>query len=239
MYYIGICDDEKGTCAELENIICDYMDANGLEVDISVWYKGESLCRFLEKESILDILFLDIELVSTNGIQVGKFIREELENMETVIIYISSKSSYAMNLFRIQPLDFLIKPLMKEEIEDVLSRSISLYERKNQIFQYRIKGYIFKVPFKEIIYFSSQNKKIHITSKNRNMEFNGKLKDVAKSVPHNFIMIHQSYIINLDYVMECSYEIVKMQDGSLLNISQPYRKAVRNQIMQYKWERVR
>lgn len=46
MYYIGICDDEKGTCAELENIICDYMDANELEVDISVWYKGD----FMKKQ---------------------------------------------------------------------------------------------------------------------------------------------------------------------------------------------
>ena len=37
--------------------------------------------------------------MSTDGIQVGHFIREELEDMETIIVYISSQSSYAMNLF--------------------------------------------------------------------------------------------------------------------------------------------
>lgn len=49
-------------------------------------------------------------------------------------------------------------------------------------------------------------------------------------------MIHQSYIINLDYMIEGSYELVKMRGGILLNISQPYRKSVRERIMQNKWE---
>lgn len=50
-------------------------------------------------------------------------------------------------------------------------------------------------------------------------------------------MIHQSYIINLDYILEGSYEFVKMRGSTMLNISQPYRKSVRERIMQYKWER--
>ena len=33
-------------------------------------------------KKILDVLFLDIELLTTNGIEVGCFIREEQENME-------------------------------------------------------------------------------------------------------------------------------------------------------------
>ena len=118
VFHIGICDDEKGTCAELENMLYDYGEMQGIKIDVSVWYTGESLCSFLKKENTLDILFLDIELISTDGIKIGNFIREELENIETTIIYISSKSSYAMNLFCVQPLDFLIKPLTQKMIND-------------------------------------------------------------------------------------------------------------------------
>lgn len=234
MYRIGICDDEKGTCAILEDMIYEYGEKNGIKVEVSVWYTGEGLCDFLKKD-LLDILFLDIELISTDGIKVGNFIREELENIETTIVYISSKSSYAMNLFRVQPLDFLIKPLKKENIEDVLAKSIKLYERKNQLFEYHSKGYYYKIPYKDIIYFYSQNKKIIIVLKNEELQFNGKLKEIVRTTPSNFIMIHQSHLVNLEYVVECSYELVKMQGGSLLNISQPYRKSVREQMMQYKW----
>lgn len=237
MFNIGICDDEKETCTELERMLYECSEKWGIEIDTNVWFTGESLCNFLTQGILLDLLFLDIELISMDGIQVGNFIREELKNLETVIVYISSKSSYAMELFQVQPLGFLIKPLKTDEVEKIALKSIELYEMKNQSFEYHIKGDFYKIPYKEIIYFSSQNKKISIVTKEKEIQFNGKLKSIESMLPHNFIMIHQSYIINLDYILEGSYELIKMRGGILLNISQPYRKSVRKRIMQYKWER--
>lgn len=239
LFQIGICDDEKGTCAELENMLYEYAKEKGIKIDVSVWFSGESLCNYLKNEKALDILFLDIELISTDGIQVGNYIRDELENMETTIIYISSKSSYAMRLFRIQPLDFLIKPIVIKAVYDVMGRAVKIYEKRNQLFEYYTKGYHYKIPYKEIIYFYSQNKKINIVMKNEELQFNGKLKEIAAIVPHNFILIHQSYLINLDFVTECSYELMKMQNGTLLNVSQPYRKSVREHIMRSEWEKIK
>ena len=83
MFCIGICDDDEGLCGELEKMLYDYGKENKLQMNIDIWYQGESLCRFLrENKKILDVLFLDIELLTTNGIEVGRFIREEQENME-------------------------------------------------------------------------------------------------------------------------------------------------------------
>ena len=67
---------------------------------------GREYRERFEKGIELDLLFLDIELVQNNGIAVGNFIRNELEDMQTHIVYISSKESYAMQLFKVQPLDF-------------------------------------------------------------------------------------------------------------------------------------
>lgn len=239
MFRIGICDDEKRTCSELEDMLYNYEAAHGIKIDVSVWYTGEILCDFLKNGDALDLLFLDIELVTTNGIKVGNFIREELENMETLIVYISSKNSYAMNLFRIQPLDFLIKPLTQDQIDDVMGRSIKLYEKRNQFFEYHAKGHHYKIPYKDIFYFYSENKKINIVLKEEEMQFNGRLKDITGAVPHNFVLIHQSYLVNSDYIAECSYELVKMRNGTILTISQPYRKSAREQITQNEWEKMR
>lgn len=241
VFNIGICDDEKGTCAELENMLYAFGENQGITLEVSIWYTGENLCAFLKNETILDILFLDIELISTDGIKVGRFIRDELENLETVIIYISSKSNYAMSLFRIQPSDFLIKPLNQNMIDDVMERSVRIYEKKNHFFEYysKAQGGHSKVCFKDILYFYSQNKKINIVLNNEEIQFNGKLKEIANIVPHNFCMIHQYYLVNLDFVAECSYEWMKMQNGALLNISQPYRKTVRNQMIQREWEKIK
>lgn len=237
MLYIGICDDDEGVCTELERMLYDYEKQNKVQMNIDIWYRGESLCRFLrEKEQILDVLFLDIELLTTNGIEVGRFIREEQENMETAIVYISASSSYAMDLFRVQPVDFLIKPLDERKVRNVMDRIRKILEIRKGIFEYFVSGYYFKVLYKDILYFSSQNKKIRLVLKESQKEFNGKLKEVAKKIPANFIQIHQSYLVNFDYIEECSYEAVKMKNGDVLPVSQPYRKSVRKQLVERVWE---
>lgn len=159
VFRIGICDDEKVTCAELENMLYEYGKTAGIKVDVNVWFTGESLCTYLKSENTLDLLFLDIELISTDGIKVGGFIREELENIETMIVYISSKSSYAMSLFRIQPLDFLIKPLKQEVIEDVMNRCMMLYERKNQLLNFMQRGIILKFRIRKLSTFTVRIRK--------------------------------------------------------------------------------
>lgn len=238
MFYIGICDDEKLTCEDLEEKVQKFGDKIQMKMNVRIWHSGEELCDALEEGLELDLLFLDIELITTNGVIIGDFIRNSLENVETEIIYISSKSSYAMSLFKVQPLEFLMKPLEEKKVWRAVLRWIHLMEMKNKNFGYNIKGEYYKVPFKDIIYFYSENKKVVIVLKNRKIPFNGKLKDVAKKVTTSFIFIHRSFLINLDYVTRCSYEFVNMIDGSSINISRTYRKDARNKIMEYKWERM-
>ena len=52
----------------------------------------------------------------------------------------------------------------------------------------------------------SMDKKIVIVKKDGKEEFYGKLKNIAENLPADFLMIHQSYIINPSYVSEYSYD---------------------------------
>ena len=238
MYKIGICDDDKILCSVLEEQIYELSKEIEIKVDVEVWYSGESIQNDLKKGIELDLLFLDIELVQKNGIAVGNFIRNEMENMQTHIVYISSKESYAMQLFKVQPLDFLIKPVSDENIREVLIRSIRQKSSGDTCFEYRKGNSVFRVPVLNIAYFMSMDKKIIIVKKdekgNYSMEeFYGKLKNIADTLPADFLTIHQSYIINRAYVSEYSYEMVKMVNGENLNISKPYRKETRSKIRQH------
>lgn len=234
MYRIGVCDDEKNTCAEIEKMIREYGKQKVLELETVLWHTGEALCEALSRTR-LDLLFLDIELVTTSGIEVGRYIRNEMENHEIAIAYISSKSSYAMELFKIRPVDFLIKPIRYEDVAEIIEESLKLQRRNKQIFEYHAKGIYGKVQYKDIICFSSDNKKINIMTPDSVIVFNGRLRDILPQLPENFIQIHQSYIINLDHMLSCTYESVTMSKEMVLNISQPYRKEVRRQISEFNW----
>lgn len=234
MYRIGICDDDKALCAGLEEQIYRIAKELSVKTDVEVWYSGESILNDLRNGTQLELIFLDIELVRKDGISVGKFIRDGLEDMQTHIVYISSKQSYAMQLFKTQPLDFLIKPVSNEQLKEVLVRSLKQKRSPDIFFEYQKGSSIRRIPTKDIAYFMSMDKKIRLVTKDSEEEFYGKLKSIPEKLPVDFVMIHQSYIINQLYVSEYSYDSVKMSDGTVLSISKPYRKTTRSKIKQYR-----
>ncbi len=238
MYRIGICDDDKILCASLEDQLHALSGELSVRFETEVWYSGESLESDLKKGVGLDILFLDIELLQKNGIEVGTFIRDELEDTDTHIVYISSKESYAMQLFQVQPLDFLIKPISEEKLKAVLIRSMKRKRNEENCFEYQKGSQFFRIPMKEILYFMSMDKRILMVKRDGQEEFYGKLKNLAEQLPKDFLMIHQSYLIHQKYVSEYSYESVTMMNGDVLSISKPYRKEVRAKIKQDQKEKM-
>jgi DNA-binding LytR/AlgR family response regulator len=100
MYRIGICDDGENICTEIENTIRAYAQEHEIEMEIDTWNSGEHLCRNLEQGEELDLLFLDIELISLTGIDVGNFIRNGMDNRGMQIVYISSHATYAQQFIR-------------------------------------------------------------------------------------------------------------------------------------------
>ena len=234
MYRIGICDDNLELCSGLEEQICHIAEELSVKAEVEVWYSGEGILKDLQNGIQLDLLFLDIELVRKDGISVGRFIRDEMEDLQTHIVYISSRQNYAMQLFRIQPLDFLIKPISDSQIKEVLVRSMKQKQSLRVCFEYQKGSAVFRVPTKDIMYFASMDKKIRLVTKDGEEEFYGKLKSIQEGLPADFMMIHQSYIVNQFYVSEYSYDSIKMSDGTVLSISKPYRKDVRSKIKQHR-----
>ena len=89
-----------------------------------------------------------------------------------------------------------------------------------------------------IYYFESQNRIVHIhTLKNGSAvsddtenKFYGKMNDVERQLSErngNFIRIHQSYLVNFDYIKSMNFDRVCMSDGTVLQISDDRQKAVR------------
>lgn len=231
MYHIGICDDGINICTSIENMLLQCGAEKNIQLDINIWYTGEGLKDYLEQGNHLDILFLDIELFRMTGIEVGDYIRNQLDDMGMQIIYISGKASYAQQLFRTQPLDFLVKPISQSRIRDVLEMAVRVLKKKNERFEFRQGKDYYYVPMGDIIYFVSEGRKVKIVTMKETYEFYGRLKEIAKGLSEDFIVIHQSYIVNEEYIFRYTYEMVELTDGTILTISPANRKQVRERIL--------
>ncbi|MEL7647467.1 MAG: LytTR family DNA-binding domain-containing protein [Sedimentibacter sp.] len=235
MLRIAICDDDKSICMQLEEIILLAGEKLNESIETEVFYSGEELCRFLEDGSSFDVIFLDIEMNKINGVEVGKRIRNDLNDEVTQIVYVSGKESYAMELFEIRPLNFLVKPVSEEKVESVLTRAVKLLGDGRRFFEYKNGSVNFSVQVGDVLYFESEGRKVNIILMDDVKSFYGKLSQVEEQLnSQDFIMIHKSYLINFSHVIEYTYEYVKMSNKEVLTISQNNRKAVRERLLDRK-----
>lgn len=229
MLKISICDDDKSVCAELEKIINKIGQTIDVDIDVDIFYSGETLLNYLiNNKYYYDLIFLDIELNLMNGVDVGKKIREELFDINLQIVYISAKESYAMQLFKIRPLDFIIKPITFEKISYIINLALKLFYKNNKLFNYKNGAETFKVPINDIIYFESNYRKVNIITKTEINSFYSNLDSVYENVKQfSFLNIHKSYLVNYDHVIKFEYDKLTMINNKILPISQSRRKEIR------------
>lgn len=226
---IAICDDEISICNQLEDILVHLLKERNITYEINVFGDGETLGEDLVRMEY-DLLFLDIELPRMNGIAVGTYIRETLRNDVIQIAYISGKQEYAMELFEVRPIHFLIKPLETEKVANVLDTYIKINGGKNDVFRYQ-KGHEFhKIPIYKILYFIRESRKVIMYTADGQEEFYDSLEKIYDQLkPYGFLFIHKSYMINYRYIQKIGYDHVVMSDGKWFSISQSRRSEIRDQ----------
>ena len=224
MIKVAICDDDMAICELIEQTLEN--NSNHMEV----FYTGEELIRNLMSGKRYDVIFLDIELNSISGVEIGHKIRSELNDVITQIIYISSKENYAMQLFKIRPADFLVKPFGKDEIEGAFYSISRLLEENTIKFK---NGYdINLIKANEIRYINSEARKLKVVTVNSQESFYGKMDDFIEAFETaGLIRIHKSCVINPMHISRYTYDFVIINDGNELNISKPYKTKVRQQLM--------
>lgn len=235
MLRIAICDDDKIICQQLEDMLTDIEEETGEQLEVEVFYSGEELYGFLKRDNRYNLIFLDIEMRDLNGVEVGKKIRDEMNDETTQIVYISGREDYAMDLFEVRPLNFLIKPVSKNKVEAAVNKAIKILGENKHFYEYKNGNVNFSVPVGDILYFESDGRKVNIILMDEVKSFYGKLSEVENKLRSlDFIMIHKSYLINFNHVVEYTYDYVKMSNKETLTISQNNRKAVREQLLKRK-----
>lgn len=233
MFQIAICNDEQLFCEYIKEQILACTGKMQAECKIWVYHTGTELRKALEQRNRVDLLFVDIGLADDNGIELGKFIREELQDFQMQLVYLSHEQGYAMQLFQTEPMDFLIKPIKKEQLEGVLQRFFRQQAGMRKIFMYRRGHGVGQIPYHSILYFQSMNHKVVIHTAEGPKEFYGKLKEVEDAAPDYFVRIHKSYLVNEHFISQFQYEKIILRNGQTLTISKSYRSIIQGRVYRH------
>jgi len=185
------------------------------------------------------LVFLDVMLGPTTSFELLK----KFSSISFEIIFTTSFEKFAVEAFRLSAVDYLIKPLVPEELEQAVQRFRDRMEKKNssshlqllldnlqaahaqkkKIALPTLTGYIF-ITLDEVIRCESDNTytTFHLKDK-RKIVVSRTLKECEGMLTdYGFFRVHNSSLINLNYIVEYikgEGGIVKMVDGSQVDVS--------------------
>ena len=214
MYRIVIIEDEPPAARRLEKML------KTLQPDIQLVAQLESLsaCRnFFQAPQPMDLVFMDIQLA--DGISFELF---QDHQINVPIIFTTAYDDYMLQAFRVNSIDYLLKPIDNEELKRALQKFHQLRPAAAPLTQntvlellqsIRQKSYkerfliksgqqLSIVPVGDIAYFFSSDGYVQLvthTNKKHLVEFNlEQLCDILD--PNLFFRINRKYILHVDSI---------------------------------------
>ncbi len=147
------------------------------------------------------LLFLDIELSEELGFTVARKLRET--DPELMIVFLTGHSSYAIDGYGFQPVNFLTKPIhpekLRETIEEVRRRMRAHREQRPAQLMFRLpQGYRI-LDVRDIVYIERLGRKNILHTDTEELRMSGytvrELEEMLSE--HGFFLCHQSFLISL------------------------------------------
>lgn len=223
MIRIAICDDNMRLAHELEEQI-QHMPFNNIETEI--FLSGDGLLRQHSLHERYNIILMDIEMPSVNGIEAAIEIRKT--DPDVVLIFVTAYKEYVYQTFEALPFRFLQKPISYEMLFNSISDAVNYINEQKNFFFFKKAGGSYQIATKEILYFEGANRKIKLFAMNNMDIFYGKIKQLMEQLnPDYFLRIHTSYIINMDYITSFSDKEVVLADKFNIPVSLKYKEQAR------------
>ena len=220
------------------------------EVEIIRQINDESVARQEIPNADIDILFMDIHLQSTSGVNLVK----ELQPMDCDVIFVTAYDQYAIEAFEVAAVHYLLKPINGAKLRSAIDRIIEKRKEAEKITINRIlaalsetqtnqqripfsvqSGIEFVVP-EDIIYVAGENNYsvLHFIS-GKKLMVSKTLSYVEKLLSkHTFLRIHKSYLLNLRHIVryvKTDGGYIEVLGGAQLSVSRAKRSTI-NELFQ-------
>lgn len=222
MIRIAIVEDEEEELKQLMSYIELYQKEYEVPCRVHTFSNGVNFLS--DYQGDYDVIFLDIVMPHMLGIDVAEKLRKI--DRTTSLIFITKMAKFAIEGYKFNALDYLIKPVKYIDVVYELNQVKKGIERnKNNAFLYDYNGLIALIPFDEIIYVDILDHQVCIHTERKIYAFRGTLKDVqGKLTTDYFGRCNNCYLVNFSHIKEIENDNILLSNGEMLRISRPRKK---------------
>ena len=216
---IAICDDEEIIREQIKELT--EKEKSGLCMEL--YETGDAL---LASGKQFDIVFLDIQMEGTDGIETAKRLRQHsaLKGAEdTILIFITGIREYVFEAFDVAAFHYLLKPIEEEKFREVFHRAERELEkrkskRRETVF-IKTRNRSFSLEKDSILYIESSGKKVEIHTTGETIEAYASMNEMEGQLGGGFFRCHRGYLVNMAYVAEYDSGSITLNNGGYVYLA--------------------
>jgi two-component system, LytTR family, response regulator LytT len=166
-----------------------------------------SAMEFLENSDV-ELIFLDIQMPDLSGIEFAKALRSDAK-----LIFTTAYEKYALEGFKLEAVDYLLKPFGYEEFLIAAQKALKLIkmedkpaaqiEANNEFLFLKSEYKIRRINFNNILYIEGLKDyiKVYLQNEPKPILTLNTLKSIETKLPESkFMRVHRSFIVNLQHI---------------------------------------
>jgi len=227
MLNIAICDDERTEIEYLRTLCGEWSAARGTPLRLADYANAESFLFAYEDDKSADILLLDVQMGTMDGVTLARRIREE--NKSVQIVFITGFPDYMAEGYDVAALHYLIKPVKAGKLFEVLDRAAGNLAR--QAASLMLDGV--RIAMDEIIFIEALDHTLEIHTARGKHAVKMPLYKLEPMLSGDFVQPHRSYMVNMRHIRKITRTAVTLDSGQDLPLSRRQYTAVNKAMMKY------
>lgn len=231
MYEIAICDDDAAFAAGLRDQLDGILNERSAAHRIALYSEPKALLRALEGGARCDLIFQDVLFDTERGIRFARLLREK--KWEIDVVFVTSSADYAVEGYSAYPLNYLLKPVSREQLAGVMDRFLERHAPR--VLRLTTSRGTMRLAPADVVYFEIYDHDILIHMVDGSVQsLTGTLKELEAALPpRSFVRPHRSYLVNLEHVAEISRTHLKLSTGDTVPISRNLCRKVQLSLVEF------
>lgn len=229
--HIAVCEDIQKDADRLCELLRQYLLESQLDTEISCFSSGDALLKCYRPGSY-QILFLDVLMDGTNGMETARKIRQIDEDV--TIIFVTVSKEFAIDSYMVGAAFYIVKPLDYADLCLALGRCRHLLRQYAKSISVAESRRLVNIRLRDVLYLESQRNDCVLYTTEGELRTRAPLSELeSKLGGWPFLRCHRSFIVNLHWLEDMLNREFVLRGGTRVPISRAYSAAAQQQFQDY------
>jgi DNA-binding LytR/AlgR family response regulator len=222
-----VIDDDR----EVNSLVCDMVDQTAFLRLAGHYYSADTALTQLQQGNI-HLLVLDINLPGIDGVTFAGTLKRNGNASAPRVILISGSRDYALDGYKVDALDYLVKPFSYEDFFQAAYKALTMNmtekpsAKPDHLFL-KVEHELVRVNISDILYIESAKDYVRVVTAEKVITALSTLKAMEENLAGlGFLKVHRSFIINPEKVQSIQHMTVKF-GKTIIPVTEQYREAFR------------